>query len=182
MSSRDLAWMSLLVKCMLRTKSCILVNNKERLSLLNKGISGVIAEDRRKPAIIGSGDWWKGVDALSQGRRSSSINLDNKFPVHLNDFFTNLCYDDFYVRPVDMDIPDSLKPPKYLSGVCGTLYLIQRKRQQDQITSRTGSGLTVLSYSHLLLLTFGIYRCLLIYGRTLRRGEILTLSPKWTCL
>ena len=75
MSSPDPAWMSPLVKCMLRIRSRISVNNKERLSLLNKRISEVITENRRKPVVIGSVDWWKGVeDALSQRRRSSSIN------------------------------------------------------------------------------------------------------------
>ena len=93
-SSRDPAWMSPLVKRMLRTKSRISKNNKERLTLLNKHIFEVITENRRKQAVIGSGDWWKGVeDALSQPRRSSSINLDNNFLVHLNDYFANLCYD-----------------------------------------------------------------------------------------
>ena len=106
MSSRDPVWMSALVKCMLRTKSRISLNNKERLSLFNKRISEVITENRRKPAVIGSGDWWKGVDALSQRRRSSSINLDNNSLLRLNDYFANLCYDDSYVRPIDMDIPD----------------------------------------------------------------------------
>ena len=111
-SSRDPVWMPPLVKCMLRTKSRISLNNKERLSLFNKRISEVITENRRKPAVIGSGDWWKGVDALSQRRRSSSINLDNNSLVRLNDYFANLCYDDSYVRPIDMDIPDSVKPPE----------------------------------------------------------------------
>ena len=89
-SSRDPVWMSPLVKCMLRTKSRISLNNKERLSLFNKRISEVITENRRKPAVIGSGDWWKAVDALSQRRRSSSINLDNNSLVRLNDYFANL--------------------------------------------------------------------------------------------
>ena len=102
MSSRDPVWMSPLVKCTLRTKFHISLNNKERLSLFNKRISEVITENRRKPAVTGSGDWWKGVDALSQRRRSSSINLDNNFLVRLNDYFANLCYDDSYVRPIDI--------------------------------------------------------------------------------
>ena len=95
---------------MLRTKSRILLNNKERLSSFNKRISEVITENRGKSAVIGSGDWWKGVDPLSQRRRSSSINLDNNSLVRLNDYFTNLCYDDSHVRLIDMDIPDSVKP------------------------------------------------------------------------
>lgn len=112
MSSRDPVWMSPLVKCMLRTKSHISLKNKERLSLFNKRISELITENRRKLAAIGSGEWWKGVDALSQRRRSSLINLDKNSLVRLNDYFANLCYDDTYVRPSDMDIPDSVKPPK----------------------------------------------------------------------
>ena len=112
MSSRNPVWMSPLVKCMQRAKSRISLNNKQRLSLFNKRISEVITKNRRKPAVIGSGDWWKGVDALSQRRRSSSINLDNNSLVRLNDYFANLCYDDSYVRPIDMDIPDSVKPPE----------------------------------------------------------------------
>ena len=90
MSSRDPVWMSTLVKCMLRTKSRISLYNKERQTLLNKRICEVITENRRKPAVIGSGDWWKGVDALSQRHRSSSINLDNNSLVRLNDHFANL--------------------------------------------------------------------------------------------
>ena len=111
MSPRDPVWMSPLVKCMLRTKSRISIN-KEPLPLFNKRISEVITENRRKLAVIGSGDWWKGVDALSQRRRSSSINLDDNFLVRLNDYFANLCYNDSYVRPINMDIPDGVKPPE----------------------------------------------------------------------
>lgn len=112
MSSRDPVWLSPLVKCMLRNKSRISLNNKKSLSLFNKRISELITENRRKLALIGSGEWWKGVDALSQRRRSSLINLDKNSLVRLNDYFANLCYDDTYVRPSDMDIPDSVKPPK----------------------------------------------------------------------
>ncbi|PFX21813.1 hypothetical protein AWC38_SpisGene13665 [Stylophora pistillata] len=105
-------WMSPLVKCLLRTKSHISLNNKERLSLFNKCISELITENRRKLAAIGSSEWWKGVDALSQRRSSLLINLDKNSLVCLNDYFANLCYDDIYIRPIDMDILDSVKPPK----------------------------------------------------------------------
>lgn len=111
MSSRDPVWMSPLVKCMLRTKSRISIN-KEPLPLFKKRISELITENRRKLAVIGSGDSWKGVDALSQRRRSLSINLDDNFLVRLNDYFAKLCYNDSYVRPIDMDIPDGVKPPE----------------------------------------------------------------------
>ena len=106
MSSRDPVWMSPLVKCILRTKSRKSLNNKERLSLFNKHISEVITENRRKPAVIGSGDWRKGMDALSQHRRSLLINLDNSL-ARPSDYFANRYYDDSYIRPIDR---------KYLSG------------------------------------------------------------------
>ena len=108
MSSSDPVWMSLLVKCMLRSKSRISLNNNERLCLFNKRISEVITENIRKPAVMGSGDWRKSEDALSQRRRSSSINLENNALVHLNDYFANLCYDDSYVRPIDISILDNV--------------------------------------------------------------------------
>ena len=116
MSSRDPVWMSPLVKCMLRTKSRKSLNNKERLSLINKHISEVITENRRKPAVIGSGDWRKGVDALSQHHRSSLINLDNSL-VRPSDYFANLYYDDSYIRSIDR---------KYLSGVWSTLVQVKK--------------------------------------------------------
>ena len=76
-SSRDPAWMSPLVKAMLRAKSKISVSNKERLKSINSRISEVINENRRNPAVaMGSRDWWEKVDSISQRRNSTSINLD----------------------------------------------------------------------------------------------------------
>ena len=49
--SRDLAWMSPLVKSMLRAKSKISVSNKERLKSINSRISEVINENRRNPVV-----------------------------------------------------------------------------------------------------------------------------------
>ena len=132
---------------MLRTKSRISLNNKERLSLCNKRISEVITENRRKQAVIGSDDWWKGVDALSQRRRSSSINLDNNSLVRLNDYFTNLCYDDSYVRPIDMDIPDSVKSPE-ISERCvwNTLVRVKKTNLDNNSLVRLNDYFTNLCY------------------------------------
>ena len=105
MSPRDPAWMSPLVHSEVYAEDKVLcINNKERLSLFNTHISEVITENRRKPAVIGSV-----IDGRAWRRRSSSINLDN-FLVGLSDYFANLCYDDSHVRPIDMDIPDCVKP------------------------------------------------------------------------
>ena len=59
--------------------------------------------------------------------RSSSINLDNNSLVRLNDYFANLCYDESYVRPIDMDIPDSVKPPE-ISELCVWNTLVHVKK------------------------------------------------------
>ena len=67
------------------------------------------------------------MDALSQRRSSSSINLDNNSLVRLNDYFANLCYDDSYVGPIDMDIPDSVKPPE-ISERCVWNTLVHEKK------------------------------------------------------
>ena len=67
------------------------------------------------------------MDALSRRRRSSSINLDNNSLVRLNDYFANLCYDDRYIRPIDMDIPDSIHTAlRYFRGLWNTLVDVKK--------------------------------------------------------
>ena len=86
MSSRDPVWMSPLVKCMLRTKSRISLNNKERLSLFNKQISKVITGNRipwvPEVFLAGGGNFrcWPKADTSSavgrsHERRSREKNL-----------------------------------------------------------------------------------------------------------
>ena len=67
------------------------------------------------------------MDGLSERRRLSSINLDNNSLLRLNDYFANLCYDISYVRPIDMDIPDSVKPPE-ISARCVWNTLVDVKK------------------------------------------------------
>ena len=78
MSSRDPAWMKPLVKVMLRQKTK--VSDEVRLKELNKRISEVIGENRRQYHLgaVGSRDWWKGVDLVSQRRNSAHIMLDHE--------------------------------------------------------------------------------------------------------
>ena len=93
MSSRDPVWMSPLVKSMLRAKSRISRNNKERLSSINNRISEIISENRKNPkAVLGSREWWKHVDSTSQRRCSSPkfINLDDSSLDRLNEYFGQL--------------------------------------------------------------------------------------------
>ena len=112
-SSRDPAWMSPLVKSMLRAKSKISVSNKERLKPINSRISEVISENRKNPAVaMGSRDWWEKVDSISQRRNSTSINLDLDLLERLNDYFGKLCYDEGYTQPIDVQISQEVTVPE----------------------------------------------------------------------
>ena len=115
MSSRDPVWMSPLVKSMLRAKSRISRNNKERLSSINNRISEIISENRKNPkAVLGSREWWKHVDSTSQRRCSSPkfINLDDSSLDRLNEYFGQLCHDDNYTRPTDVEIAQDIQAPE----------------------------------------------------------------------
>ena len=85
MSSRDPAWMTPLVKAMLRSKSR--VSDEARLKELNKRISEVIISENRKQynvGVIGSKQWWKGVDLVSQRRNAARITFDRESLDQLN--------------------------------------------------------------------------------------------------
>ena len=111
MSSRDPAWMTPLVKVMLRQKTKL--SDEVRLKELNERISEVIGENRRQYHLgaVGSRDWWKGVDSVSQRRNSAHIMLDHESLENLNDYFCKLCTDDNYVQPSDVQICTDVKVP-----------------------------------------------------------------------
>ena len=78
-SSRDPAWMTPLLKSLMRSKSRIGQNRGNRLREINRRISEVISENRRNllQAPVGAREWWKHVDSLSQRRCSSArVTLD----------------------------------------------------------------------------------------------------------
>ena len=60
-SSRDLEWITLLLKSLLRIKSKISPNNLERNNEINKRISEIIAQTRKKlfQEPIGTNEWWR---------------------------------------------------------------------------------------------------------------------------
>ena len=94
-SSRDPVWMTPLVKSMLRAKSRISCNNVERHKVITSRISEVISANRKNPRLgIGSREWRKNVDLVSQRRNSTFVNLDSDSLNDLNDFFALLCSDD----------------------------------------------------------------------------------------
>ena len=63
-SSRDLAWVTPLLKSLMRSKSKIGQNRGDRLREINRRISEVISENRRNllQAPLGAREWWKHVD------------------------------------------------------------------------------------------------------------------------
>ena len=94
LSSRDPVWMTPLVKSMLRAKSRISCNNVERHKVITSRISEVISANRKNPRlVIGSREWRKNVDLVSQRRNSTYVNLDSDSLNDLNDFFALLCSD-----------------------------------------------------------------------------------------
>ena len=78
MSSRDPAWMSPVVKTLLKKKSRRSCNNKEQLATINRRISELICENRTHLAApVGSGGWSKTVDDITQrGTHSNSVVLE----------------------------------------------------------------------------------------------------------
>ncbi|XP_048578062.1 uncharacterized protein LOC116601437 [Nematostella vectensis] len=107
MSSRDPLWMTPLVKSLLKTKSKIGPNNTDRLKEINKKISDLICKNRKNilQAPVGSRDWWRHIDNLSQRRRSSAkVSLDEQSLVELNDYFANLCWDTAYEQPTLVEV------------------------------------------------------------------------------
>ena len=113
LSSRDPVWMTPLVKSMLRAKSRISCNNVERHNVINSRISEVISANRKNPRlVIGSREWWKNVDLISQRRNSTFVNLDLDSLNDLNDFFAQLCSDDSYAPPSDVVITPDVEIPQ----------------------------------------------------------------------
>ena len=115
MSSRDPVWMTPLVKSLMRVKSRIAPSNKDRLAEVNRKISELISKNRRTlaKAPVGSREWWKHANNLSQRRSiSANVTLDTKSLEELNDYFADLCTDDAYTKPVPAIVDKSLEAPQ----------------------------------------------------------------------
>ena len=87
-SRRDPAWVTPLLKSLMRSKSRIGQNRGCRLRENSRRISEVIDENRRNllQAPVGDREWWKHVDNLSQRRRSSTkVTLYIQSQAELND-------------------------------------------------------------------------------------------------
>jgi len=102
-SSHDPAGMTRLLKYLIRTKSRISPQTVNRLQDINKWILNLISENRRNymTAPLGSHNWWREVDTLSQrGGSSGSIILENSLLQELKDHFSKICTDENYTEPM----------------------------------------------------------------------------------
>ena len=113
MSSRDQMWMTPLVKSLLRQKSRISTGSADRIKAINKRISEIICENRGNfSAAIGTSDWWKRVDDISQRRRPGAVlSLDHDSLRELNNYFAELCTDDVYTAPTPLEIGEEVEIP-----------------------------------------------------------------------
>ncbi|PFX13355.1 hypothetical protein AWC38_SpisGene22564 [Stylophora pistillata] len=95
LSSRDPSWMTPLVKYMLRSKSRISVLRINKHRELSRRVLEVIGENRELllEGKMGSREWWKNVDLISQRRRSTNVSLYRETAQDLNEYFGNLCTD-----------------------------------------------------------------------------------------
>ena len=107
--------MTPLLKYLISAKSRISPRNVDRLRDINKQISNLISENRRNymTAPLGSRDWWRRADALSQWRGSSGgISLENSFLQELNDHFAQICTDENYTEPTAVVIDSDIEIPE----------------------------------------------------------------------
>lgn len=95
------------------------VSHEARLKGLNKKISEVISENRKQcnQDGIGSKQWWKGVDLVSQRRNATLITFDRQSLDQLNEYFGNLCSDNNHMQPVDVHMDPDVKVPTILVGL-----------------------------------------------------------------
>ena len=114
LSSRDPSWMTPLVKYMLRSKSHISVLRTNKHRELSRNVLKVIGENRRMllEGKMGSREWWKNVDLISQRRRSTNVSLDRETAQDLNEYFGDLCTDGDYVEPALLEIGPEVKVPE----------------------------------------------------------------------
>ena len=116
-SSRDPAWVTPLLKSLMRSNARIGQNRGDRLRELNRRISEVISENRRNllQAPVGDREWWKHVDNLSQHWCSSAkVTLDMQSLAELNDYFAELCWNNTYKQPRTAQIENGVQVPDIL--------------------------------------------------------------------
>ena len=156
-SHHVIAWVTPLLKSLMRSKSRIGQNRWDRLREINRRINEVISENRRNllQALVGAREWWKHVDGLSQRRCSSAkVTLDMQ---SLADVIILLnCVGT--VRVNSLYLPKLRVEFKFLrfqkdryGTACSTL----RKLPLDQNSYRSGCGETTQNFLHLKIARSG---------------------------
>ena len=90
-------------------------NSSEQFREINERISDVIRQNRTRllQAPVGTREWWKNVDYVSQRRNSvARVTLDQQSLVALNDYFEELCHDPAYSKPVPVTICVNQEAPQ----------------------------------------------------------------------
>ena len=90
-------------------------NSSEQIREINKRISDFIRQNRTRllQAPVGTREWWKIVDYVSQRRSSvARVTLDQQSLVALNDHFAELCHDPAYNKPVPVTICVNQEAPQ----------------------------------------------------------------------
>ena len=101
------------MRSILRAKTRISLNNRDRLKLADSRISQDIRNRTNPASVMGSRVWWKKVDIVSQRRATTTcVNFDHDSLDHLKDNFGRLCHDDSYVRPTDVLIEGDVEVPE----------------------------------------------------------------------
>ena len=111
MSSRDPMWMMPLAQTKVTHFHWECRSSKSHK--INKRISEIICENRGNfLAAIGTRDWWKRVDDISQRRRPGAVlSLDHDSLRELNNYFAELCTDDVYMAPTPLEIGEEVEIP-----------------------------------------------------------------------
>ena len=111
MSTRDQPWMTPLAKALLKKKAKAKCRSPDGCPInLKERIKAIVTENRKSLASgkMGSKAWWKKVDALSKGKERSNPSFDEGSVREVNHYFANLCHDEYYIRPVAMDITENI--------------------------------------------------------------------------
>ena len=131
MSSRDPAWITPLVKVLLKKRNKLQIKNPDSANEISKRIAQQIKENRKALTThkTGSGMWWKNVDKLSNRKDRTNFNYEQSFIHNLNNYFGELCHDKEYIGPSPLHITDDMKnmlPQLTLSQVFYALSNIKR--------------------------------------------------------
>ena len=96
----------------------------DRLREINRRISEVISKNRRNlvQAPLGSREWWKHADSLSQRRCSlAKVTLDEQPTAELKDYFADLCWDTAYKQPTPAQVENGARSPRFQKDKHGTV-------------------------------------------------------------